>query len=285
MKRSLASVGCLSVLIVALATVSLLATGCASSRRVSDDFPQTVEMVVETAPSEPDHIDYIDVNPWELGPGQSATVTVKATEGRSAKVFLKGMDGKAAGVVVPITLTPGADGAYTGTVTAGKDLPPGKYRLEAIIEGGPTGQPTKLVSSRALTLLAPSPPVDPCQVAADAFRTPQIHFDFDKADVDEAAKSYLLEVAAKLRELGPRVKSFTIHGYCDERGTLEYNLALGSRRAIAIRDVLAAQPGLEALNAETISHGEEDPIVPNAKTEAEHKQNRRATFQMTCRPR
>ncbi len=285
MRRSFTNVGCLAVMVVLLAAATLVATGCASTGKVSKDFPETVEMVVQTAPSEPDHIDYIDVNPWQIEPGGSATVSLKATEGRKAMAYLKGMDGKAAGVVVPVELTPGADGLYTGTITAGKNLPPGKYRLEAVIEGGPTGQPTKLVSSRALTLLAPPPPVDPCMVAATGFKVPTIHFAFDKYDLDEASTAYLLEVAAKLRELGPRVKTFTVHGYCDERGTTEYNLALGSRRAIAIREFLGSQAGLSGLNAETISHGEEDPIVPNAKTEEEHAMNRRAVFEMSCRPR
>ncbi len=282
MKRT--SVLGLSSLVALTLALALFAAGCASTGKI-DEFPQSVEMTVETVPSEPDRIDFIEVSPWELKPGESATVTVKGTENRKATVVLRGVDGEAAGKTIPVELSPGAGGAYTGKVTASPGLAPGRYRIEAVMTGGPTGEPTKLVSSRALSIIAPPPPPDPCELAMKDFLTPRVTFDFDKADLDDADKAALAEIAAKLRELGPRVKTFTIEGHCDERGTIEYNLALGGRRAMAVRDYLQGLPGLSNLNAATLSRGEEQPVVPNAKTEDEHAKNRRAVFVLECRDR
>lgn len=265
--------------------LGLLAVGCASSKKQAEEFPQTVQAVVEASPSEPDRIDYLDVNPWSLEPGASGTVTLKGTADRTAKVVLKGLEGDAAGKAFSVGMSAGTDGTYTGQIVASEALPPGKYRVEGELLGGPTGEPTKLVSSRVITILAPPPPVDPCEEFAKSLAVPKIHFDFDKSDIQPEAASYIEQFAAELRQLAPRVSSLTVEGHCDERGTVEYNLALGARRALAVRDALLAQPGLEGMNIGTLSRGEEDPVIPNAKTEAEHAQNRRAVLRLECRPR
>ena len=269
-----------------LALTALLTVGCASSKRVGgDDFPQTVEAVVEATPSEPDRIDFLDVDPWTLEPGGSATVTVKGTEGRRAEVVLKGLEGKAAGHSTAVAMSDAGEGKYTGQVVASGDLAPGKYRVEASLLGGPTGQPTRLVSSRVLTVVAPPPPVDPCAELAKSLATPVIHFDFDKYDLNEQARAYIAQLAASLKQIAPRISSLTVEGHCDERGTVEYNLALGARRALAVRDALLAEPGMEGLTVSTLSRGEEQPLVPGARTEEEHARNRRAVFVLQCSPR
>jgi peptidoglycan-associated lipoprotein len=68
-----------------------------------------------------------------------------------------------------------------------------------------------------------------------------------------------------------------VEGNCDERGSDEYNRALGQQRAIVVRDHLCAL-GIAESRIETVSYGEERPAVPNATTEAEHQKNRRAEF-------
>ncbi|MDQ7006541.1 MAG: OmpA family protein [Acidobacteriota bacterium] len=269
-----------------LALTALVTVGCASSKRVKvDEFPQTVEAVVEATPSEPDRIDFLDVEPWTLEPGQSATVTLEATAERRAEVVLKGLDGAAAGRSVVVEMKAAGEGRYTGRVTAGENLPPGKYRIEASLLGGPTGEPTRLVSSRALTVAAPPPPVDPCVELAGSLATPVIHFDFDKYDLDDQARAYIRKLAASLKEIAPRVAGLTVEGHCDERGTVEYNLALGARRALAVRDALLAEPGMDGLAVSTLSRGEEQPLVPGARTEQEHARNRRAVLVLECSPR
>lgn len=99
-----------------------------------------------------------------------------------------------------------------------------------------------------------------------------IHFDFDKSDVDSTAQAILDSQIAWLNKF-PNV-NVTIEGHCDERGTREYNLALGDRRANAAKNYLASH-GIAATRITTISYGKERPIALGSD-EASWAQNRRA---------
>jgi peptidoglycan-associated lipoprotein len=101
-----------------------------------------------------------------------------------------------------------------------------------------------------------------------------IYFDFDKYDVQPDAKPVLQAIASWLLK-NPSAK-ILVEGHCDERGTNEYNLALGDRRAKAVRDYLAAL-GVSSNKVETISYGEEKPVC-SEKTEECWAKNRRAHF-------
>jgi peptidoglycan-associated lipoprotein len=84
-----------------------------------------------------------------------------------------------------------------------------------------------------------------------------VYFDYDRYAVRDDARRVLDAQAAWLRRY-PAVR-VRIEGNCDERGTREYNFALGSRRAIAVRDYLIGR-GLSAARIETVSYGKEKPI-------------------------
>jgi len=99
-----------------------------------------------------------------------------------------------------------------------------------------------------------------------------IHFDFDKYDIRPKDAEILMGNAALLKE-HPRMK-IQIEGYCDERGTEEYNLALGERRANSTKKHLASL-GITPDRISTISYGEERPLDPRHNEEAWAK-NRRA---------
>lgn len=101
-----------------------------------------------------------------------------------------------------------------------------------------------------------------------------IYFDFDKYDIRPDARPVLQEVAAWL--LKNTDARLSIEGHCDERGTNEYNLALGDRRARAARDALIAL-GVAPKRIETISFGEEKPQCTE-QTEECWAKNRRAHF-------
>jgi peptidoglycan-associated lipoprotein len=102
----------------------------------------------------------------------------------------------------------------------------------------------------------------------------RIHFDFDRADIRSDAIQTLTENAARMREhSGFPIR---IEGHCDERGTVEYNLALGDRRARAARDYLVSA-GIPAQRLRTISFGKERPLDPG-HNEAAWAMNRRAEF-------
>lgn len=102
----------------------------------------------------------------------------------------------------------------------------------------------------------------------------KIYFDFDKFDLTSDAIGALNELAAFLKT-NAEVKT-SIEGHCDERGTNEYNLALGERRAKAAYDYLVAQ-GIDAARLSTVSYGEERPVDPGQNEEAWAK-NRRDEF-------
>jgi peptidoglycan-associated lipoprotein len=99
----------------------------------------------------------------------------------------------------------------------------------------------------------------------------RVYFDYDKYSVRDDAGP-LLDAQAGWLKRYPAVQ-VRIEGNCDERGTQEYNLALGARRANAVREYLVAH-GVEAARITTVSYGKEKPIDPGAGEEAEaHNRN------------
>lgn len=101
-----------------------------------------------------------------------------------------------------------------------------------------------------------------------------IFFDFDKSTIRNDAKSNLKEDLQWLNA-NPAAQ-ITVEGHCDERGTAEYNLGLGERRAKATRDYLVAA-GINAKRIKTVSFGKERPFVMG-HDESAWKWNRRAHF-------
>lgn len=101
-----------------------------------------------------------------------------------------------------------------------------------------------------------------------------VHFDFDKSNIREDAKPILQEVAAYLKK--NRDAKILIEGHCDERGTSEYNMALGDRRAHSVKKYLTAL-GVEPGRLSTISYGKERPLDPG-HDEGAWAKNRRAVF-------
>jgi len=100
----------------------------------------------------------------------------------------------------------------------------------------------------------------------------RVYFAFDSFELDEDAKELLQLQAAWLKQYNK--KSITIEGHCDERGTREYNLALGEKRAQAVKNYLNSLGiGISSLN--TISYGKERPAVVGSN-DAAWGQNRRS---------
>jgi peptidoglycan-associated lipoprotein len=99
----------------------------------------------------------------------------------------------------------------------------------------------------------------------------RVFFDLDKSDLKSEARATLDRQAAWLKKYS--TANVTIEGHCDERGTREYNLALGERRATAVKNYLVAD-GIAAARVKTISYGKERPAVLGSN-EAAWAQNRR----------
>jgi len=106
-----------------------------------------------------------------------------------------------------------------------------------------------------------------------------IHFDFDRYDIRPTDAAILKENAALLNKF-TNVK-IQIEGHCDERGTVEYNLALGERRATSAKNYLISL-GVASVRISTISYGEEKPLDPIHNEEAWAK-NRRAHTLVTAK--
>jgi len=110
--------------------------------------------------------------------------------------------------------------------------------------------------------------------APDTVMREDIYFAFDKSTLTPAAQDNLLQKAEWLRQ-NPDA-TVTIEGHCDERGTAEYNLALGDRRAESAKAFLV-DLGIDPARLTTISYGEERPVDPRNTEEAWAK-NRRDHF-------
>jgi len=103
------------------------------------------------------------------------------------------------------------------------------------------------------------------------------YFDYDSAELSAEARAALDANAATLKKY--TTWTVTIEGHCDERGTAEYNLALGERRAVAAQSYIVAL-GVPASRVKTVSYGKEFPFDPG-HDEAAWAKNRRAHFVIT----
>lgn len=114
------------------------------------------------------------------------------------------------------------------------------------------------------------------EAAKAQFVNEDVYFNFDDATLSAAARQVLQQKAAWLRE-NPGV-SVLIEGHCDERGTAEYNIALGQRRAESVKNFLV-NAGIAASRLTTVSYGEERP-VDFGHNESAWAKNRRAHFRI-----
>ncbi len=148
------------------------------------------------------------------------------------------------------------------------------YTLTAKGAGG-----TQTATAR-VTVNAPPPPPPPTtqpslteeQLFAQSVK--DIYFDYDKSDVRASEQASIQADAAFLQQ-HPNI-SFTIEGHCDERGSTEYNLALGDNRASAVKNALVSA-GIAADRIKTVSYGKEKPFCTESN-ESCWQQNRRGHF-------
>jgi peptidoglycan-associated lipoprotein len=148
--------------------------------------------------------------------------------------------------------------------------------------GKPPGPPQQVVEP----VPVPPEPVPEDAVAAkslddlnrDSPLTP-VFFILDSSDLSPDAQATLQQNAGVLKQYA--TWQITIEGHCDERGSAEYNLALGERRANAARDYLVSL-GVAANRVRTVSYGKEFPFEP-AHEESAWSRNRRAHFVITAK--
>ena len=177
----------------------------------------------------------------------------------------------------------GPGGPSTGQVPGeAKPGEAGRGPSEGGAGAGGAGPSASLPPGSEAVPLPPSPPREEpvhqvAQLTPKVSPLQDIFFDFDKSEIRPDAKVSLAEDITWLKA-HPQA-AITIEGHCDERGTSEYNLGLGERRAKATRDYLVAS-AIEGKRLTTVSYGKERPFVLG-HDETAWKWNRRAHFVIT----
>ncbi len=158
------------------------------------------------------------------------------------------------------------------------DPPPGAEQVALV-----TPPPPQMQQS-ATSSPSPPPPLPEEEIAARPLEEinreaplQPVFFGYDSSELNAVARS-VIETNADVLVQNP-TWTVAVEGHCDSRGTPEYNLALGERRAYAVRDYLVGL-GIAPTRVQTISYGEEFPFVPGDSEEA-WASNRRAHFVVT----
>jgi len=196
----------------------------------------------------------ISVSPSSIQAGQSASLTWQTTN--ATDVTIDGI-----GAVQP-------NGSQSVSPTDSTT-----YHLTAKGAGG-----SQDATARLTVTQPPPPPPAPAPTITDEDLFNQnikdVYFDYDKSDIRGDQQSSVQADVAFLTQHANF--NFTIEGHCDERGSTEYNLALGDKRASAVKNALTAA-GISASRIKTISYGKEKPFCMESN-EACWQQNRRGHF-------
>ena len=196
----------------------------------------------------------ISVSPDTIQPGQSATLTWQTSN--ASDVSIDGI-----GAVQP-------SGSQQVTPTDSTT-----YHLVAKGSGGTQEATTRLTVTPAPMAAAPPAP-SPTEEDLFGRTVKDIYFEYDKSDIRGEQQASIQTDMVFLNQ-HPNI-SFTVEGHCDDRGSTEYNLALGDQRAQAVKNALTTA-GINASRIKTISYGKEKPFCLE-ENEACWQQNRRGHF-------
>ncbi len=224
----------------------LMVTGC--PKKVTPPTPPAPPKAVSAT---------LSANPTSIEAGQSATLTWSTENATDVALDGNKVDPSGSQTVSP-----------TQTTT---------YHLTAKGAAG-TQEATAQVSVAAKPTPTPTPAPTPPPVSDDqlfAQMVKDVFFDYDKSDLRPDAQQALTQAAQLIKQKGWKVQ---IEGNCDDRGSTEYNLALGERRADAAKQVLQ-QNGVGADSLKTISYGKEKPQCTDSNEDCWQK-NRRDHFSL-----
>ncbi len=234
----------------------LLVSSCGKPKTVTPP-PPAVQAPVPKAPEIK-----LAIQPALIRSGESATLT---WESRNADVVT--IDGGIGNVPLQgsRTVTPKVSTLFTATAQG----------------GGKTATAQAEIKVQEKPAPPPPPPVQEKEANVTieelfSSKIKDVFFEYDRYELSQDAVNILYANASFLREHAEL--NFVIGGHCDERGTAEYNLALGERRAKVVRDFLV-NLGIEPKRITGISYGEEKPFA-TGNTEEAYMQNRRAHFSL-----
>jgi len=245
------------------ASIALLAEGCKKKVPAPPPPPPAPAPAPAPAPPAAPAVAQFTVEPSTIQRGQSATLRWEVT-----------------GEVTNVSINQGI-----GTVrsTGSQQVTPTSSTTYTLTATGPGGT---ITASATLSVAAPPPPAPAPPPPAPAPRatieermsseTQDAYFDYDKSDIRSDARDALTKDAAALKSILADFPSavITVEGHCDERGSAEYNIGLGDRRASSARDFLVSL-GVPGDRLKTVSYGKERPVCTES-TESCWQKNRRA---------
>lgn len=237
--------GKLQWLTVALALAALLALGACKKKVAPAPPPPPPPPAAPTAS--------LVARPESIQRGQSSALVWTTTN--ATDVSIEGM-----GSVEP---------------TGSRTVSPRESTTYRLIAKGPGG--TQEAAARVTVTEPPPPPPPPSSPTEEELfqkNVRNIFFDFDKYNI-RSDQEQPMQADSQFLTQHPNIK-FTIEGHCDERGSIEYNLALGDKRANSVKEALTTA-GVNADRIHTISYGKERPVCSEHNEEC-WQQNRRAQF-------
>jgi peptidoglycan-associated lipoprotein len=236
-----------SLLLSSFFALAIFAAGCKKKTPVTPPAPTPAPAAAQPTVS-------INASPSTIAPGGTTTLTWTSTD------------------ATDLQIAPGV-----GKVVAQGSTPvnPTESTTYTITATGPGGSAT---ASTSVTVNAPAAAPAPTnnQSLSELFQqnVQDAFFDFNKSDIREDARAALTKDAEFLRSY-PEIR-VTLEGHCDDRGSTEYNIGLGERRAQAAKNYLISL-GIAASRIDTVSYGKERPFCTE-ENEACWQQNRRAHF-------
>jgi len=218
------------------------------------------------------------VTPTPPPPPAAPTITAFSAEPSSIE---RGQSSTLNWTVINATNISIDNGIGTVQAAASRRVFPGASTTYTLTATGPGGNKTATATVNVTEPPPPPPPPAAPKPTLDQLLSGTVvdaYFDYDKSDIREDARAALTKDADALKAIFSTIPdvTVTIEGHCDERGSAEYNLALGDRRAAAAKEFLV-QLGVPGDKLKTISYGKERPQCTD-QDESCWQKNRRAHF-------
>ena len=235
----------------------LIAAGCAKKVAVKPAAPPAVQQAAASAPEKP-VISLFAASPGTIDKGGDATLRWAVEHANNVRIVpaLGQVDESGSRRIYPA-----ADTVYTLTATGPGGTSSATARVGILVHAASARMPDQATKNQIQDLLN---------------RIQDAYFDYDKHNIRPDAQQALVADAKTLGEILKQYPDYklTVAGYCDERGSEEYNLALGDKRADQAKEYLASL-GVPGAQLKTISYGKEQQVCAE-HDEACWQKNRRA---------